>query len=910
MKGIILSFAKNCLVLIILLSFVHAKEIKTDSVNTEQILIKIATLNSQENSVKIIKKLNILGFDTLTLEHEIYELYTANIKVEDYEKSLTTIHKYFPSAYRSRKKQFTTQGVFLLSEEEAIKFEDSNTTAEDINISLPNNAIKNITIDSNETNISIEKNLLDKNTLLKDKNTKQTIVKTIIKDSNSNASQQKEENTYLKSSNFSKDEKLKSPQVKIDLIDAVLQALSISYSVKASKEKLIQAKRNIDIAYGDYLPSVNVAYTIAKNDERPGDYTPEQIYEKANYYTDESYSISLSQNIYAGGETQNEIKRLEAQYRVAQTDFKRLLEEETLKAITSYIDVVFTRESKEVNQKNMEVLSTIFEIVKAKYDAGALSIGELSNIEASVSNAKSQLSKTNSKFNNAMEYFKFITGELFQQTYPHEKIVHVEVDPLEEILENIPKKNTSIISYGYTIQSKKSSLDKIKSSFRPSVDLLLSAEKVTDQDNYEWDEDTYTAQLSVNYNLYNGNKDKNLYLKTFSSIQEIIYERERESRKIKWELEKLHTSLTSLQDNLENVEDEVSSSAKMVSSYWESFRNGEQDLPVLLQGQRQLNTAELSYIQSQQDSMKDYFEILKISGDILDYFKIDINEKNYLDMARAKFRRDKLPQEEVTSIISPTSPIKKEDINTTIESLKQDNNETVMMKLLSFHEKFLMENEEKFTISFDNFRNPIDGLKKISNLKITNDSFIYEYFDDQKIKTKIAYGIFDSQEDAQLALNQIFLNEHQQDLKVMNIKDVQEEFKKFSTISFINIDNIPKIEPEIKIVKEIEKPFETDPAFKDKFLNSPKDYFTINITSLSSMKTAGKVVKDEGIELNSFVFAFGYKKDWYKLMYGVYQTYEEAKKALESLKLLSTMYMPIIEKVDLKQKLYKKFNEK
>lgn len=77
-------------------------------------------------------------------------------------------------------------------------------------------------------------------------------------------------------------------------------------------------------------------------------------------------------------------------------------------------------------------------------------------------------------------------------------------------------------------------------------------------------------------------------------------------RKVKWNLEKLYTSLTSLLSNLDNVENEVNASKRMVESYWESFRNGEQDLHVLLQGQRQLNTAELDWIKSQQDSMKDF----------------------------------------------------------------------------------------------------------------------------------------------------------------------------------------------------------------------------------------------------------------------------------------------------------------
>lgn len=700
--------------------------------------------------------------------------------------------------------------------------------------------------------------------------------------------------------------------VKIELIDAVLQAVSISYKIKASREKMIQAKHNIDIAYGSYLPSLDATYTKIRTQERPGNLTPEQVYASSKYFDDEKYALTLSQNIYAGGETQNDIQRLKALYSVARTDFERLLEDEITKAITSYIDVVFTKDSVEANKKNMEALETIFEIVNAKYEAGALSIGELSSIEASVSNAKSQLSKTNSKYNNALEYYKFITGELFKNTTPYEKIVHVDVTPLESVLESIPEKNSAIKSYNYSILSKKFNLKKNEAAFKPKVDLVLAAEKVSDQENFEKVEDSYIAKILVSYNIFNGNKDKNTYLKNFSSIQEVTFEKEAEMQKIKWELEKLYTSITSLQENLSNVENEVDSSRKMVSSYWESFRNGEQDLHVLLQGQRQLNAAELALVQSQQDTMKDYFSILKHSGGLLAYFKIDTNEANFIDMAKASYRAQYKPETK-NSPLPKKAPISKDDINATeIAKIAHTpkESEKELTQLLSFHEKFLIESPDKFTIVLDGFATPLEALEKISELNISKESFIYEHFEDKKIKTKIAFGIFDLSEDANTSLKKKLSNEPQNRVEISNVKEVQDEFKEFSTLFFIDANNIPKVILPPKVEKVPEAPFETDLAFKDRFVNAPKDFFTINITTTSSIDSAAKLVKEEDIALESFVFKFGKNGEWYKLMYGIYPTYEEAKTALESLKKLGTAYLPVIEKISQKQELYKRFNEK
>lgn len=701
---------------------------------------------------------------------------------------------------------------------------------------------------------------------------------------------------------------------KIDLIDAILQALSTSHKVMASREKMIQSKHNVDIAFGNYYPSIDASYTIGKTDLRPGVKKEDKTYEKAKHYGDEAYSLILSQNVYSGGETENEIERLKAQYLVAKADFEKLLEDEILKAITSYIDVVFAHESLEASKKNMQELETIHDIVKIKFDAGALSIGELSSIAASVSNAKSQFSRTHSRYINSLEYFKFIVGEMFGSFQPHEKIVHVEVKNIKELIEGALAQNSSLKGFDYDILSSKYNLKKLKAAFRPKVDLMLGAEKVTDKEDFDVVEDSYFAKLKVSYNLYNGGKDQTNYLKAFSIIQQKSFEKEAEVRKIKWGLEKLHTSLTSLQNNLSNVENEVSASRKMVGSYWESFRNGEQDLHVLLQSQRQLNTAELDWIKSQQDSMKDFFDILSLSGELLSYFAIDINAENYLDLSKAKYRHHSF---ESTVKQKEDSPIKKLDTNTTQATSESKNTEketkdSSLAKLLSFHEQFLLDNPEYFTIVMEGLDNPLSGLKTISKLHIENSAFIYEFYDDQKIKTNIAYGSFKTMEDANQTLKDKLNTTALSPYRIEKVGKVQKDLKDFSTFLFVKTDASEEklsqalAAPSTPVIHE---PFKINATFKEAFLSAPNHYFTINLTTVASIDDAAKIIQSGAFEDKSFAFTYGEKREWVKIMIGVYETYQEAKDAMKQLKIFQTKYMPIVEKIGRKQELYKRFHE-
>lgn len=704
-------------------------------------------------------------------------------------------------------------------------------------------------------------------------------------------------------------EKNKHNAIAVDLFDVVLQALSTNYKILASQEKLYQAKRNIDKAYGDYLPSIDVSYTLAKTEKRPGEKKPDQTFKKAKYFGDERYTLSLSQNLYAGGDTENNIHRLKAKYMVARADFERLLEEEAAKAVSSYIDVVFRREALEANKKNMEKLEEIFSIVRAKYDSGALAIGELGSIEASVSNAKSLLSRTNSRYSNALEYYHFITNREFEHTHPYEKITDLPVGDYETIVEDALANNTQLKGFNYNILAQKYLLKKTRSTFRPRVDLQLFAEKITDKENYEFDEKNYMAQLSVNYNLYSGGKDENEYLRIFSTIQELEYEKEAEIRKIKYDIEKLHTSLTSHLQNIDNIKNEVQSSQKMVDAYWEGFRLGEQDLHVLLQGQRQLNSAELDFIENQQNSMQDFFTILKISGKILDYFHIDADHENFLDMARAHYRPFHHPQKTVATLsdfkATHEAPVAQETSDETVNKTEEMGGKptvplSVLATLLEFQKDFLAQPREKYTLILPLQSSITSALEEALNLGVIDNFFIYDVFSNTAIRTGIAYGVFDTQGEALEMTQELNATTP---LEVVQLGVVHDNAKALETLSLIEQKHLDELYAAFIKSRQV-PPFRTDPHFKERFLGAPAEYFTINLGTLPSLKAAEEMLKKIALTQESFVLQAQLQTSFHKVVYGIFSSYEEAKTALEELKALEGAYFPIIERIGLTQNLY------
>ena len=261
--------------------------------------------------------------------------------------------------------------------------------------------------------------------------------------------------------------------IKVSLVDVVLETVSQSNNAKAAREKVRQAKLKIDYVSADYLPSINGTYKLSRTESKPGDDG-----EGNKYFNDESYKLSVSQNIYKGGATKNEVQSLEKKYEIEKNNYQLVIAKEIENAIKAYFDVLFNYQSFNVNVENMERLNEILEIINIKYESGAASIGNLSNVKASVSNAESKLIRVQSKFNESLEfYILYIVGDEFIKTFPFEDEFNTDVDDFENIVNKSILNNMKIKNYDLNIAAEKFNLLKAKSPFKPKVDLELSGEQ-------------------------------------------------------------------------------------------------------------------------------------------------------------------------------------------------------------------------------------------------------------------------------------------------------------------------------------------------------------------------------------------------------------------------------------------------
>lgn len=701
---------------------------------------------------------------------------------------------------------------------------------------------------------------------------------------------------------------------KVSLIDVILEAVSNNNKIKAASEKARRAKISLDDAYSGYKPTLDLEYGYGKNNISPGDDGPDS---GRHGYVDENLKILLRQNLYAGGATEYKIKALEKSLQVAKSRYELAIAQEIQNAIKAYFGVVFSSQSSVATKKNMEMLRKILEIVTVRYDLGAASIGDVSSIKASVANAETKLSQTNLKLMEALRYYEYIAGEDFKHTMPFEYEYDIELEPLEELLKKGNEHNLNIVSYLTTVQSEKYKLKGSQSAFKPKVDLEVTQIRTFNKDiapEEFYVQDTNEILLTLKYNLYNGDKDSNAIAAAYSNIRELQYVIEEERRKVKWIISDLFQSINALHGEIGTIEQEVTSSESMVDSYWEAYKNGEQDLQTLLIAQRQLNSAQVALIESYENRLNGYFKLLFETGELVSFFELDPTKQNFIDFTKSKYDNKyyKNTQHEADT---PLVPVIELATNTSSVAKVEKEIQTVdtLEEILLFKDKFLDANDSDFTIFISSFDSMYDTFGFMKEQNLTKQTFVVDMIEEEKLKNAMAYGIYGSFELAQSVLDAMSKSQNKK-YEVVSIAKIKELYKKFlDTLSELQSKETlpPKEIIKTKIVKLVPKPpqpYFTNEGFKQEFIKMSKDAYTINLATFTKLDDAITLVNNEKINTKAFVFRYGTNAEWIKVLYGVFATYEEAQAGLNGLSaVVKDKYYPIIENIKDKQELYSKY---
>jgi outer membrane protein, adhesin transport system len=406
---------------------------------------------------------------------------------------------------------------------------------------------------------------------------------------------------------------------KVTLKEAVNLSIEMNDRVKQARERISQADQMIREAYADFLPQVSFSSTNMRKEYNGFD---------IQNYSQNDFATTATYNLFSSGRHKATVDKNKIVKKEQEEKLKGTMQEEIAKIIDAYCSVVYGRIALEVNKKNYDKLVQIYQIVKTKRELGAATMGDESSIASSVSNAKTAMINTESAYNNARDYYEFLVNQSIEKLYPYETGFEIQMGEFDEVFKEIQANNTDINILKSKIQEKEKEIFINRATSRPTVDLtfmnarryrndFLQNTSTTPTDGYNND---FLMQFVINYNIYTGGRTESKTARLMSETRDQTHNLDYTLKETKWDSQKLFNSVQTNTKTLQTLKSEIESSEKMANAYWERFRLSSQDLIILLQAQRQVNSAELEKIRSEKTRVIDYFNLLAKQGKLLEYF--------------------------------------------------------------------------------------------------------------------------------------------------------------------------------------------------------------------------------------------------------------------------------------------------
>ena len=403
----------------------------------------------------------------------------------------------------------------------------------------------------------------------------------------------------------------------LSIDDSVKSTIANNLKVKIAFEKLNESKETIEVAIGKKLPTVTgtISGTYSNSDTTSAagvSTTPETFTDK--------YKISITQNLYDGGEKNLEIERSKLIYENEVINFYKTVQDLSLTAVEGYLTVIYYDKSLEASKKNFVSVSRFLEEVKLKFDLGSATITDLKNAESAFSIAETNLFSAQQNYDVSLKTFKSIVGK---EAINLEDYVNLEDNlNFENILSKVYEDNFNILISKNNIRIKEIDLFKEKSTNKPSLDLNASTEY---SDGSRLDDGTENTNASIGLTLtipiFQQNIDKSDIRKISSQIlqTEIEYNDLKESLNI--EVSNYYKNYLVSQSTLNTSLLTIEYAKTLLQSTQEEYNLGTKSITDLIEAETNLLNVQVEYFNANKNYLINYFNLLALDGSLIKLFE-------------------------------------------------------------------------------------------------------------------------------------------------------------------------------------------------------------------------------------------------------------------------------------------------
>lgn len=435
-----------------------------------------------------------------------------------------------------------------------------------------------------------------------------------------------------------------APAQALDLSAMVADSISAHPEVKEKVHAYRKVVSDQDIAESGWRPSVDLqASTGYFNSESPSTSNDRVDYNSS------SVELSVTQNLFNGYDTTNQVAQTKARTNSALYDVYDTADNIGLRAIQAYFEVLKQRRLYQLAVENVTAHEKILVQIRDRNLSGVGRRSQLQQTEGRLAGAQAGWIAQENNLADAATQLHQILGRYVDPQYLSEPDLPVmPQDSLEALIDQALIDHPAMRVADSNIVAAQSNYRRSLRTRYPNIDLRLATEygnNLDSDDGLDGDSDETSLMLNFTYNIYSGGKND---AESQRKISEVYEQKEFAARVRRQVISTLRLSWVAddlLVRQLVFLNDHVIKAGQTVESYREEFFIGQRDLLDLLDAENELNRARNQHAVAKFDSFGARYRIYEGIGKLFEAANVEFElDAGQLRVARlATDGVDKLP---------------------------------------------------------------------------------------------------------------------------------------------------------------------------------------------------------------------------------------------------------------------------
>ncbi|MBX8552287.1 TolC family outer membrane protein [Pseudomonas cichorii] len=402
----------------------------------------------------------------------------------------------------------------------------------------------------------------------------------------------------------------------ITLTEAIQNTLDHHPEIQASKNERLSAGEELNVAKGGYLPTVDVVATYGR--QKTDSPSTRALYghdsQILNYTQSE---LRLRQLLFDGFNTPNEVGRTQAVVNSRAYYVQGTSQSLALRAIEVYLDVLKCRELLTLARNNLQAHLRINDQITLRSERGVGSAADREQSLARRALAQNNFHTAQVELADAEASFASAVGRLPDELETPPSIKGEVPLSLSDAQQSMLLNNPYLKSAQADVQAAEKQYESSKAPFYPRFDAELAVGANDNLQGEEGHDKEWRAAVVMNYNLFNGNRDKSRLRSNAYKTGQALDIRNNALRTLNENMSLAWNAMDNARLQTPIARDYVTSTTRVRAAYQDQFGLGQRTLLDLLDSENELYNASRRYTEVRYTEELAMYRVLASEGELL-----------------------------------------------------------------------------------------------------------------------------------------------------------------------------------------------------------------------------------------------------------------------------------------------------